>query len=95
MALRGECRRCHTPIAVRYRLVELLVAALFEAVGQRVGWRWDRPAVLLFVAGLVVLALVDADHLLLGRRLVYPLTAWSVVGYFSTQGSPINGTDWP
>lgn len=73
--LRGECRRCHAPIAVRYPLVELLTAALFVAVGQRVGWRWDLPAFLLFVAGLVVLALVDADHLLLPRRLVYPLTA--------------------
>ena len=82
IVLRGECRHCSAPIAVQYPLVELLTAALFVAVGQRVGWHWDLPAFLAFVAGLVVLALVDAEHLLLPRRLVYPLTV-GVVGWLT------------
>ncbi len=61
-------------ISPRYPLVEALTGALFVMVALRFGWSWSLPAELIFVAGLVALAFIDYDHLLLPRAVVYPVT---------------------
>lgn len=71
--LRGRCRHCGMPISPRYPLVEALTAALFVTVALRFGWSWSLPAETVFVAGLVALAFIDYDHLLLPRAVVYPV----------------------
>ena len=38
--LRGKCRTCHSPISVRYPLIELATAALFALTAWRVGPQW-------------------------------------------------------
>lgn len=73
LVLRGHCRTCRTPIAVRYPAVELLTAILFAGAAWRFGFAGDLVAFLFLLAGLVALSWIDAEHLLLPRVIVYPL----------------------
>lgn len=60
--LRGRCRSCQSPISLRYPAVELLNGLLFGAVGWLFGPTWLGAVMLVFVAGLLVAAMVDFDH---------------------------------
>ena len=72
--LRGRCRNCHASISPRYPLVELACAALFAGTAARFGYRWDLPAFLVLFAGLLALSCIDVEHLILPKKIVYPLT---------------------
>ena len=83
LVLGGRCRRCQTPIAVRYPLVELLTSGLWVAAlwatptamgSEADAWalRW---AGCLLLSWLIPLVLIDLDHLWLPE----PLCRWGVV----------------
>jgi leader peptidase (prepilin peptidase)/N-methyltransferase len=74
LLLRGRCRTCHTHIPARYPLVEVACAALFGGCAARFGYRWDLPAFLVLFAGLLILSCIDLEHMLLPKKVVYPLT---------------------
>ncbi|HSS08251.1 MAG TPA: A24 family peptidase [Acidimicrobiales bacterium] len=61
------------PDLTRYPIVELLTAALFIGAALRFGFDWALPAYLAFLAGLLALAGTDLEHLLLPKRIVYPV----------------------
>jgi leader peptidase (prepilin peptidase)/N-methyltransferase len=71
--LRGRCRGCHSPISVRYPLIEAATAGLFAGVAARIGFSWALPAYLVLAAGLLALACTDLEHLMLPKRIVYPV----------------------
>ena len=71
LLLHRRCRHCREPISVRYPLVELAGGALFAGAAARLGYSWDLPAFLVLLAGLLALAGIDLEHLLLPKRLVY------------------------
>ncbi|MGP8010037.1 MAG: prepilin peptidase [Acidimicrobiales bacterium] len=71
LLLRGKCRACSNPISARYPLVELACAGLFAGVAAREGFNWDVPALLILVAGLLALASIDLDRLILPKSIVY------------------------
>jgi leader peptidase (prepilin peptidase) / N-methyltransferase len=73
LILRGRCRCCSRSISLRYPLVELLTAGLWVMVALRFGWSTTLPAMLVFVSGLVALAFIDFDHMLLPRAVLYPV----------------------
>ena len=73
LLLHGRCRTCAEPISVRYPLVELSTAALFAATAARLGRTWALPAFLVLMAGLLSLAIIDAELLILPKRIVYPV----------------------
>jgi leader peptidase (prepilin peptidase) / N-methyltransferase len=73
LLLRARCRHCRAPISLRYPLVEVATAALFAATAGRLGFDWALPAYLVAVAGLLGLACIDVEHLLLPKKLVYPV----------------------
>jgi leader peptidase (prepilin peptidase)/N-methyltransferase len=75
LVLHGRCRDCSAPISPRYLLVEALTAVLFGAVGLRFGLSLTSVGEAAFIAGLVALALIDLEHLLLPKRLVYTTLA--------------------
>jgi leader peptidase (prepilin peptidase) / N-methyltransferase len=79
LLLRGRCRRCRAPIALRYPLVELLVAAAALGAFARHGPAWAAVAELVFVALLVALAFIDLDTWLLPHALTWPLIATGVL----------------
>ncbi|WFR68617.1 prepilin peptidase [Curtobacterium flaccumfaciens] len=85
LVLRGRCRDCSEPIALRYPLVEAGTAVLFLAVGIRflpsaeipgaalVGHVVLLVALLYLMATSVVLALIDVDTHTLPNRIVLPM----------------------
>jgi leader peptidase (prepilin peptidase)/N-methyltransferase len=46
---------------------------LFAGLAARLGYNWDLPAYLVLFAGLLSLACMDLEHLLLPKRVVYPV----------------------
>jgi leader peptidase (prepilin peptidase) / N-methyltransferase len=79
LVLRGRCRHCGAAISPRYPIVELITAVTFAAVILVRGFDDDLIVELPFVAALIALAGIDADHKLLPNKIVYPLAAWGVV----------------
>ncbi len=83
--LRGRCSGCRQGISARYPLVELLTALGFVALA----WRWPLelygftlvPLLAVF-ALLVMLALIDLDHLILPDSLTLPAAAVALLGAF-------------
>lgn len=69
--LRGRCRDCHAPISARYPFTEALVGLVFAGIGWRFGISWTGVGEALLAAGLVALGLIDLDHMLLPRKVVY------------------------
>jgi leader peptidase (prepilin peptidase)/N-methyltransferase len=52
----------------------LACAGLFAGAAARFGAQWDLPAFLVLFAGLLALSCIDVEHLLLPKRIVYPVT---------------------
>jgi leader peptidase (prepilin peptidase)/N-methyltransferase len=70
--LRGRCRRCRTPISIRYPLVELTTMALFVIHGEAFGWSALLVPRLLFACAMVVLFAIDLEHQLLPNVITLP-----------------------
>jgi leader peptidase (prepilin peptidase)/N-methyltransferase len=71
--LRGRCRSCRTPISARYPAVELLTAALFALTyWLRAGLTLSLPFDLAFVAAILALIFIDAEHMILPNVITYP-----------------------
>jgi leader peptidase (prepilin peptidase)/N-methyltransferase len=78
--LRGRCRSCRSPISARYPAVELLTAALFALTYLlHSGLTLSLPFDLAFVAAVVALVFIDAEHMLLPNVITYPGTALALV----------------
>jgi leader peptidase (prepilin peptidase)/N-methyltransferase len=73
LLLRGKCRACSKPIAIRYPAVELLNALLFVLVFWHTGLTPMLPVNLAFVAAMVALIFIDAEHMILPNVITYPL----------------------
>ena len=79
-ALRGRCRSCKTPISARYPAVELLTAALFALTyWLHSGLTLSLPFDLAFVAAILALIFIDAEHMILPNVITYPGAALAVV----------------
>ncbi|HEV3471561.1 MAG TPA: prepilin peptidase [Pyrinomonadaceae bacterium] len=76
LVLRGRCRACRAPISARYPAVELLTAALFALTfWVRSGLSLALPFDLAFVAAVLALVFIDAEHMYLPNVITYPGTA--------------------
>ena len=65
--LRGKCRHCGAPIAIRYFLVELLTAVAFMGCWLAYGSQsaWLALVYALFMAGLIVATFIDFEHFII------------------------------
>ena len=78
--LRGRCRSCRSPIAARYPAVELLTGVLFALTYLlHSGLTLSLPFDLAFVAALVALIFIDAEHMILPNVITYPGFALALV----------------
>src|SRR5215210_3066451 len=78
--LRGRCRACRAPISARYPAVELLTGALFALVYVlHSGLTLSLPFDLAFVAAVVALVFIDAEHMILPNVITYPGFAVALV----------------
>ena len=92
LLLGARCRRCKTPIAWRYPLVELLTGGLFALAWLRYG---DHPAtaavVAVALAALLAISFIDWEHKIIPDRISKPGTALAVALAPLTVLHP---TDW-
>jgi leader peptidase (prepilin peptidase)/N-methyltransferase len=78
--LRGRCRSCRAPISARYPAVELLTAVLFGLTYcLHSGLSLSLPFDLAFVAAIVALVFIDAEHMILPNVITYPGAALALV----------------
>ncbi|HEX8685204.1 MAG TPA: prepilin peptidase, partial [Pyrinomonadaceae bacterium] len=78
--LRGRCRSCRAPISARYPAVELLTAVLFALTYLlHSGLTLSLPFDLAFVAAVVALVFIDAEHMILPNVITYPGVALALV----------------
>ena len=81
LLLRGRCRACRARILARYPAVELLTAVLFALtfITLHRDLTLALPFDLLFVAALIALIFIDAEHMLLPNAITYPGLALALV----------------
>ena len=72
LILRGRCRACGVSIPKRYPAVEALTAVLFGLVFLHDGLTLALPFDLIFVAALVALVFIDAEHMILPDVITLP-----------------------
>lgn len=79
LVLGGKCRRCKEPISPRYPAVELLTALLFVLTYWRFGFTPLLPVGLVFVAAVISLMFIDAEHMILPNVITYPMFVLALV----------------
>lgn len=84
LILRGKCRDCNAPIAIRYPLVELGTGLAFAATAAFIGWSVLLPFALWFTAACIALALIDLDHKRLPNVLTLSTYGVVLVGFAVT-----------
>src|ERR1041384_6170771 len=72
LILRGRCRNCRAPISARYPAVEALTGLLFALTFLHDGLAPVLPFDLIFVAALIALIFIDAEHMLLPDVITLP-----------------------
>ena len=72
LLLRGRCRECGAPIAVRYAAVELLTGLLFLLVVHRYGLSPRAAIYAALFAALVTVTFIDIEHGIIPNAVTYP-----------------------
>lgn len=85
LILRGHCRDCREPISLRYPLVELASGALFALAAVRFGASGQAVLAATVFWLLLVLSLIDLDHMRLPNVLVAILAAIALVAAVAAQ----------
>ena len=70
--LRGRCRKCASPISIRYPIVEVLTLLVFLLHLWVFGWTLLMGVRLLFACTLVALFAIDLEHHLLPDKITLP-----------------------
>ena len=70
--LRGRCRKCGTPISIRYPIVEVLTMLVFLLHLWVFGWSVLMAVRVVFATALVALFAIDLEHHLLPDRITLP-----------------------
>lgn len=84
LVLRGRCRSCGIKISSRYVAVELLtgiafIAVLYHEVSLRGTVTFSLFFDLAFVAALIALIFIDAEHMILPNAITYPGIAIALI----------------
>ncbi len=93
LLLRGRCRDCGSGISWRYPLIEALTAVLFVACFRAFGLQPDALIAVVFGCLMIVLAMIDFDHMILPDRITWPgigigLLAWLGMGWLHGRVRP-------
>lgn len=79
LILRGKCRSCKAPISARYPAVELLTALVFVLTFYGVGFTAFLPIAFVFVATMISLIFIDAEHMILPNVINFPLLGLAII----------------
>jgi len=70
--LRGRCRKCGSPISIRYPIVEILTMLVFLLHWWVFGWTVLLAVRVLFACALIALFAIDLEHHLLPDKITLP-----------------------
>jgi leader peptidase (prepilin peptidase)/N-methyltransferase len=79
LILGGKCRNCKEPISARYPAVEALTGALFALTFFALGFTPMLPVGMVFVAVMVSLIFIDAEHMILPNVINFPLLGFALI----------------
>jgi leader peptidase (prepilin peptidase)/N-methyltransferase len=88
LMLRGKCKNCGAPIAIRYFLVELLTGVAFLVCWLQFGHKspWLALAYSLMMAGFIVATFIDFEHLIIPDEITI---GGAVVGFIVSFAVPL------
>jgi leader peptidase (prepilin peptidase)/N-methyltransferase len=88
LMLRGKCKNCGAPIAIRYFLVELLTGVAFLVCWLHFGHKspWLALAYSLMMAGFIVATFIDFEHLIIPDEITI---GGAVVGFIVSFAVPL------
>lgn len=79
LMLGGKCRNCQEKISARYPAVELLTALIFTLTFAAIGFNVFLPISLIFVATMISLIFIDAEHMILPDVINFPLLGLALI----------------
>lgn len=79
LMLGGKCANCKEAISIRYPVIELLTALVFVLVYWQIGLTAFLPVALAFVAAMIALIFIDAEHMILPNVITYPMFAIALI----------------
>ncbi len=82
MLLKGRCRHCGRRISFRYWLVEASIGVLAVLIYLKFGWTIEALIYFAFVATLVMISLIDIDHMIIPDILSLPAIPLCVLASF-------------
>lgn len=89
IALLGRCRHCHTPISIRYPLVEIITGLLSAALFLRFGLSLHYVFLFLFTAALIAIAFIDLQHKIIPDGISLPgILVGLAFSFFPSAGIP-------
>jgi leader peptidase (prepilin peptidase) / N-methyltransferase len=88
--LKGRCRYCRHPIAVRYPLIEVATGILFVLTFLAFGWTLQTLGYCLFLSWLLALTMIDLDLMILPNALTQSgvIAGWIFQGAIAFSHTP-------
>ena len=80
--LKGKCRFCKAPISMRYPLVEFTGGVLGVLIFHQFQFSWNTLFVFVFAMGLLAIALIDFDTMLIPNGLVIFCMICAIISVF-------------
>ncbi len=77
--LKGRCSNCGEPISLRYPLIEFLTSVLFAIAFLRYGLSAESIFAMALFSALLVISLIDLDHMIIPDGLVIFIAVISIV----------------
>lgn len=87
--LKGKCRKCQSPISIRYPFVELLTGVCFALTANHFGFGWPLAAALVITAYFVAMSFIDIDHQILPDTMTLPLVWFALLCAFQSVFIPL------
>ncbi len=87
--LKGKCRKCQSPISIRYPFVELLTGVCFALTANHFGFGWPLAAALVITAYFIAMSFIDIDHQILPDTMTLPLVWFALLCAFSSVFIPL------
>jgi leader peptidase (prepilin peptidase)/N-methyltransferase len=95
LALRGKCRKCGSPISMRYPIVEAVTGILSAYAAWHFGFGLTAAAAIIFIWALIALTFIDFDTQLLPDDITMPLLWLGIIfnmfGAFTTLNNAVAG----
>jgi len=92
IVLRGKCRKCRTPISIRYPIVEATSGVLSAYAAWHFGFGVAAVASILFIWALIALTFIDFDTQLLPDDITLPLLWLGIIFNINSTFTSLNNS---